>query len=203
MKEIWKDIKGYEGFYQVSNLGRVKSLKRVARNNHRVRERILKTYIDKDGYIKCCLCKEGKRKPLMVHRLVAKAFIPNVNNYPVVNHKDEVKDNNKVENLEWCTHKYNVNYGTSNKRKSYKLKGEKNPMYGMNGVKNPVSKMVVLLNNGMIFESVKDAAKHYGLSDTLVSCICRGVKRTAKTDHEGKRLEFMYYDDFIKQKEGN
>ena len=200
MKEIWKDIKGYEGLYQVSSLGRIKSMERIARNNHRVRERILKTYIDKDGYIKCCLCKEGKRKPLMVHRLVAKAFIPNVNNYPVVNHKDEVKDNNIVDNLEWCTAKYNSNYGTSIKRMSEKLK--KRYLTTQNRY-NTNSKIVVLLNNGMLFESTEDAANYCGLSRQMVAYICKGIKKTRKKDHEGKRLEFMYYDDFIKQKEGN
>ena len=203
MKEIWKDIKGYEGLYQVSNLGRVKSLERVAKNNRKIHEKILKLKRDRYGDDVCNLCLDGEIKHFGVHRLVADAFIPNLNNYPVVNHKDEVKDNNIVYNLEWCTQKYNLNYGTAQKRKSDKFKGEKNPMHGRNGVKNPASKIVVLLNNGMLFESAKDASKHCGLSRQNVSNICKGVRRTLKTDHEGKRLEFMYYEDFIKQKEGN
>lgn len=194
MKEIWKDIKGYEGFYQVSNLGRVKSLERVTINNRIVHERILKLKRDRSGYKRCCLCKDRNRKFFGVHRLVAEAFIPNVNNYPVVNHKDEVKDNNIVDNLEWCTIKYNSNYGTSPKRISEKMKG----------LKNPNSKILVLLNNGLLFESTAEVASHYNLSRTMIKDICSRVNRTRKTDHEGKRLEFMYYDDFIRQqKEGN
>ena len=203
MKEIWKDIKGYEGLYQVSSLGRIKSLERVDSNNHRVHERILKLRHNEHGYYECALCKEGKQKKLKVHRLVADAFIPNVNNYPVVNHKDEVRDNNIVDNLEWCTHKYNINYGTAQKRKSDKLKGRHTLNEFKKGIKNPNSKMVVLLNNGLLFESASEAAKHYNLSSYMIGCICRGVYGTRKTDHEGKRLEFMYYEDFIKQKEGN
>ena len=191
MKEIWKDVKGYEGLYQVSNLGRVKSLERVTINNRIVHERILKLRHDKKGYNICCLRIDGEKKFFGVHRLVAKAFIPNANNYPVVNHKDEIKDNNIVDNLEWCTYKYNSNYGTSSKRISEKKKG----------ANNPNSKMVVLLNNGLLFESISEAAKIYGLSRGTINCICKGTKRTLKTDHEGNELKFMYYDDFIKQKE--
>ena len=73
----------------------------------------------------------------------------------------------------------------------------------MEGLKNPNSKILVLLNNGLLFESTAEVASHYNLSRTMIKDICRGVNRTRKTDHEGKRLEFMYYDDFIKQKEGN
>ena len=116
MKEIWKDIKDYEGLYQVSNLGRVKSLERLAKsnnNNYRiVKKKFLKKYEDKDGYIKVSLNKNAKSKAYAMHRLIAEAFIPNPNNYPCINHKDENKQNNNLENLEWCTVKYNNNYGT-------------------------------------------------------------------------------------------
>lgn len=116
MEEIWKDIKGYEGLYQVSNLGRVKSLERLAKsnnNNYRiVKEKFLKKYEDKDGYIKVSLNKNAKSKAYAVHRLIAESFISNPNNYPCINHKDENKQNNNLENLEWCTVKYNNSYGT-------------------------------------------------------------------------------------------
>lgn len=108
-KEIWKDILGYEGLYQVSNFGRVKSLKFG-------KERILKLTKDKDGYLIVNLYKNNKSKTFKVHRLVAEAFIPNPDNLPQVNHKDEDKSNNIVSNLEWCDVKYNQNYGTRNKR---------------------------------------------------------------------------------------
>lgn len=96
MKEIWKDIEGYEGVYHVSNLGRVK---RVATN------RVLQPYRNKVGYLLVYLCKNGKRKTHRIHRLVAQSFIPNQENKPEVNHLDENKSNNMVSNLEWSTRK--------------------------------------------------------------------------------------------------
>ena len=112
MEEIWKDIEGYEGKYQVSNLGRVRSL-----NYHRMGiTKLLKARKDKDGYNMAFLVRSGYNRPVGVHRLVAQAFIPNPNNYPCVNHKNEVKDDNRVENLEWCTVRYNTLYGTGVQR---------------------------------------------------------------------------------------
>lgn len=109
MKEIWKDIVDYEGLYQVSNFGRVKSL-------WFGQERIMKPYKNKKGYLQLILCKEGKQKHLYVHRLVAQAFIDNPDNLPEVNHRDENKENNRVENLEWCNRLYNCTYGTARER---------------------------------------------------------------------------------------
>lgn len=114
--EIWLSIEGYEN-YQVSNLGRVKSL----RNRYGTyREKILKQGKMKNGYLCVKLCKEGKMKICYVHRLVANAFIPNPNGYRCVNHKDEDKTNNRVDNLEWCTQKYNVNYKNAIQRRAEK-----------------------------------------------------------------------------------
>ena len=107
--EQWKDIKGYEGLYQVSNEGRVKSLKWN-------KEKILKGGHHTKGYLQLCLYKDGQVIMKKIHRLVAEAFIPNPNNYKEVNHKDENKENNSVENLEWCTQEYNHNYGTRTQR---------------------------------------------------------------------------------------
>ena len=129
MQEIWKDIKGYEGYYQVSNLGRVKSLN----YNHTSKEKILSPAINKKGYYVVSLSETT-----YVHKLVAETFLPNPDNLPCVNHKDENKQNNVVwinedgsidfekTNLEWCTYKYNINYGTSVKRASIKkINGKK------------------------------------------------------------------------------
>ena len=107
--EIWKDIEGYEGLYQVSNLGRVKSLKFG-------KERIFKGTKNEGGYLQVTLYKEEKIKKYCIHRLVAQSFIPNPNNLPEINHIDEIKANNRVENLEWCDRKYNINYGSHNER---------------------------------------------------------------------------------------
>ena len=113
-KEEWKDVENYEGLYQVSNLGRVKSLKD---NNGKPREKIMKQGKTKNGYLRIMLCKNGKRERFLVHRLVANAFIPNPNNFKCVNHKDEDKTNNCVNNLEWCTYQYNNTYGTCQQRR--------------------------------------------------------------------------------------
>lgn len=119
--EEWRDIKGYEGLYQVSNYGRVKSLN----YNHTGEERILKParFAMKSGnsYYKVKLCKDGKTNNKRVHVLVAEAFIPNPDNLPEVNHKDENGLNNRVDNLEWCTRKYNINYGTAIERMKEKM----------------------------------------------------------------------------------
>lgn len=111
MKEIWKDIKGYEGLYQVSNLGNVKSLDRIIISKDKkrnIRGRILHLSICPDGYFFCHLCKNGKDKNCKVHRLVAETFIKNPDNYPCINHIDGNKLNNKIENLEWSSYSHNV-----------------------------------------------------------------------------------------------
>lgn len=109
--EIWKNIDGYPN-YQVSNMGRVKSLN----YNHTGKEKILKGLKNTNGYIYVALYKEGKVKGYSIHRLVATAFIPNPNNLPQVNHRNEIKTDNRVENLEYCNSKYNTNFGTRNER---------------------------------------------------------------------------------------
>jgi hypothetical protein len=118
--EEWKDVKGFEGLYQISNMGRVKSLARYKKNNRGSRsligETILKQSKNNRGYCRIYLCKDAHKKAFSVHRLVADAFVPNPNNFTEVNHKDEDKQNNCADNLEWCDSNYNINYGTHNKR---------------------------------------------------------------------------------------
>ena len=116
--EIWRDIKDYEGYYQVSNLGRVKAVERIDNKKHKRLESIKAPTKDKNGYVRISLFKNGEYKKKYVHQLVAQAFLPNPNNYTIINHKNEITDDNKVENLEWCTHKYNMNYGTRIKRQT-------------------------------------------------------------------------------------
>lgn len=110
--EQWKSIEEYKETYEISNFGRVKNIK--TRN-------VLKNRTDKDGYLDIALFKNGKRKRFKIHRLVAQAFIPNPKNLPQVNHMDEDKQNNRDTNLEWCTNKYNVNYGTNRNRAAEKM----------------------------------------------------------------------------------
>lgn len=123
LNEIWKDIKGYEGLYQVSNFGRVRCLERLTKNkwgNYYRKSIILKPLVLSKGYLGVRLYDSNKNvRTLRIHRLVAEAFISNPYNYPQVNHKDEDKTNNCVVNLEWCTCEYNNNYGTRNQRISY------------------------------------------------------------------------------------
>jgi hypothetical protein len=116
--EIWKNIEGTNGAYQVSNYGRVKSVHRVTANGRSVNERILRTSVNKRGYEYVCIQTTEKRKAIKVHREVAKAFIKNPCCCKEVNHKDENKLNNFADNLEWCDRKYNANYGTAIERSS-------------------------------------------------------------------------------------
>lgn len=118
INEKWKDIFDYEGLYQVSNLGRVRSITHARINgkqkNHTCisKGKLLSPGKDSNGYMVVVLSKNGKRKSCRVHRLVAETFLNNKNNYKCVNHKDENKENNVVDNLEWCSYKYNNGYGT-------------------------------------------------------------------------------------------
>ena len=118
VEEIWKPIKGYEGLYEISNWGRVKSL-----NYRKSGKAELMIPVDNgNGYLFVNLWKNGEYEQILIHRLVATHFIENPENKPEVNHKDENKENNSVENLEWIWHKDNINHGTRNKRAGVKLK---------------------------------------------------------------------------------
>lgn len=121
MIEIWKDIIGYEGRYQVSNFGRIKSLG----NNKTRKEKFLKLTTDKDGYLSINLSCKGKIKKYQVHRIECQMFIPNIRNKPEVNHKDGVKSNNYIENLEWNTYSENLHHAYKNKLRT-SIKGERN-----------------------------------------------------------------------------
>lgn len=133
--EEWKDIKGFEGLYQVSTSGQVRSLDRVVTNgsvSYKKLGRIISSSNNGTGYLFINLSKNGKHKRVYIHRLVADAFLNNPYNYPQVNHKDENKANNCVSNLEWCDSKYNNNYGTRLKRLS-KSRGKVVAQYTLSG----------------------------------------------------------------------
>ena len=112
-EEIWRPIEGYEGLYEVSSYGRVRSLDRYDNMNHFRKGKVLSPIKEPTGYLRCNLYLNKNVKTVLIHRLVAQAFIPNPDNLPQVNHRDEVKTNNRVDNLEWCDSKYNNNYGTA------------------------------------------------------------------------------------------
>lgn len=131
MMELWLPIKGYEGLYEISNMGNVRSVARIekfirsGKETQRLKAgRVLKP-ISRDEYLGVCLSKGTTRKCYLIHRLVAETFIENPLNFPQVNHKDEDKFNNRVTNLEWCTAEYNDNYGSRNNNISNSMRRKK------------------------------------------------------------------------------
>ena len=162
MKEEWRDIKGFEGKYQISNMGRVKSLN----YRHTGKEKILKSYDYGQGYLYVHLCKDGKRKQCRINRLVAQAFISNSDNLPEVNHKDENKKNNCVENLEWCSKSYNINYGTGSKRSAEK---RSKPVFS-------VDKESGLI---MWWQSANEAGEVLGIRQSHITECCKGKIKSA------------------------
>ena len=162
MEEIWKDVEGYEGLYQVSNMGRVRSLRRNI---------ILRQRITRKGYKMVKLSTNNIRKGYYIHRLVATAFIPNPDNLPQVNHKDENKLNNCVGNLEWCDCKYNQNYGTGTRRRQ---------LANTNGkCSKPV--LQYSLDGTFIKEwkSTMDVERNLGFDNSHISACCRNIRKTA------------------------
>lgn len=158
MKEVWKTIPYYSGAYQVSNLGRVKSSKGK-------KEKVLKPHTNSSGYLQVGLSKSGKPKFVLIHRLVAQVFLPNPNNLPQINHKNEIKDDNRVKNLEWCAPKYNNNYGHHAERIAQKFIPTTQP--GRELVKQ------FLQQNGI---KTTDLAKMYGMTKQEVSDYLSGRK---------------------------
>ena len=185
--EEWRDIKGYEGIYQVSNCGRVKKL--LKKN-----EKLQIAATDKDGYKIIRLWNGNKLKTHKVHRLVALAFLENPNNYPQVNHRDEDKTNNNINNLEWCTPKYNVNYGTRNERASKSISKAMKGKYI--GSKSPNARKVVCITTGEIFNSMTQAAEKYNIAYQDISKCCRKKRKSAgKHQVTGEKLLWEYYKE--------
>ena len=175
--EIWKtaiyDDVVYEGLYQVSNLGNILSLN--YRNTGRAE--LMNPWEDKDGYLKIGLRKNRKTDFILVHRLVAQTFLPNPDNYPQVNHKDENKANNRVENLEWCDGKYNHNYGTINQRISKANTNGK--------LSKPVLQLSLTGELIREYPSANECGRN-GLERSGVIRCCNGKQKT----HKG--FKFMY-----------
>lgn len=176
-KEIWKPVLDFEGIYEVSNYGKIR---RISYENPMYKHKVdlpyyIKSSKDKDGYIRYSLSKDGKMKQIFAHREVAKAFIPNPNNYPVINHIDCNIENNYFENLEWCTVTYNNRY--------IKKMGRTNYCYGK---KHPFSKEVLQFDkdNNFIreYESTGEVERVLGISSAQIRACCNPKTRT-KTVH--------------------
>lgn len=169
MAEYWRDIEGFEGLYKVSTLGRVKSLKDA---NDNYREKIKKQVKDKDGYLRVSLYKNGKMKNCLVHRLVIENFMgkPLDNDYYSVNHIDENKTNNKLENLQYCTVRFNNTYGSRVEKAS---KSNSKPVIGINKI------------NGYIceFNSITEAGRVTGINYKNISACCLGKQKFAGKYH--------------------
>lgn len=161
--EYWQDIPEYEGLYQGSTYGRIKGVKRG---------KILKPFIDKGGYLYIILSKDNEPKICSVHRAVSKTFLPKWKpEYTQINHKDENPQNNRVENLEWCTSQYNINYGNRNSKVSKKMTNGK------------LSKSVLQYNlQGTLiknFPSIREVERETGYANTHISACCNGKSKTA------------------------
>lgn len=170
MEEIWKPIAGYEGSYEVSSLGRVRSLDRkvsLYNGGSYIRKgalMVLRT--NYDGYLDVNLSKDGASRKRIVHRLVAEAFIENPDNLPEVNHKDEDKKNNSVENLEWCSREYNMNYGTARVRAT-------------KAISIPVRQYT---RDGELvaeYPSGREAGRRTGITEQCISLCCLGRRNHA------------------------
>ena len=160
---IWKDVKGYEGLYEVSNLGRVKSL---PRNGTVLHEKILKYGLDRYGYRQVILSKNDVRKSAKIHRLVAEVFLQNENKLPCINHKDENKQNNDVSNLEWCSYSYNNSYNGRAKK-----------------VAEGKYKQIFCIELNTVFDSLADAGNKTKISVGNICSCCRGKLKTAGGYH--------------------
>lgn len=164
MKEEWRGIKGYIGYYQVSNFGRVRGVDRITENNRPIKSSLLKPDKNNSGHLRVKLMKKSVGKRFLVHRLVAQAFIPNPKNFPIINHKDEDPSNNKVDNLEWCDIKYNNNYGC------YKRK--------MNALKSKPIKVIYCDGTYEIWESATVFGKNFGINSSHISSVINGKRKT-------------------------
>ena len=169
MREIFKPVKEFEGLYSVSNFGNVKresTKAKLGTGNYAREEHLIKQRKNNKGYLMVDLYKDGIRSQILVHRLVAQAFVPNPYSYTIVNHKDENKENNCADNLEWCTQKYNMNYGTVQKK-----------------IGTANSKRVTMFSKSYdeieTFNSIIDAERNTGISNGSIGDCLHGRRKTA------------------------
>lgn len=171
MEEIWKSIVETDGKYEISNFGNLRSVDRYAKvcggGKRLVKGQTVTPARCSNGYLELQASMGAKRKCLLVHRLVAQYFIPNPDSLPEVNHKDENPRNNCVDNLEWCTPKYNCNYGTRNQRCMEKV------------IKKPVRQLSLGGKLIRIYPMIKDAMRATGIDETQIGRVCKGKNKTA------------------------
>ena len=186
-KEVWADIKGYEGLYQISTFGNVKSLSRPVKHSNGgtkiLRERMLKTRVNsKTGYREVGLSRDGKQKYHLIHKLIAEAFIDNPHRLPVVNHIDGCKTNNDIFNLEWATYSENIRHAFANGLSHNNMTNE------ISRAGNEAQKKQVrCIDDDLVFDSAREAADYYGVQLSNLSKVCNGKARTTG----GKRFEFI------------
>ena len=166
MKEIWKPIQGWETYYHVSNKGRVKNIKTG---------KLLKITKDSRNYYRVRLHSDGMDKTIRIHRLVGIHFLSNPDNFEEINHIDENKQNNRVDNLEWCSRKYNVNFGSRTVRQAQ-------------NVSKPIVQSSIAGEVISRFPSISEAAKQTGFAVSSIGMCCRGHRKQACGFQWGVRL---------------
>lgn len=173
--EVWLPITGYEGLYEISNFGRVKSL--ISKGA------VMAPQLNSTGYERVFLRKEGIQKSVFVHVLVARAFTPNPDGKPIVDHIDGDKRNNAASNLRWCTQKENLNFELAKKNRTESHRAENSPWFGKTGRKHPSSKAVAQYSaSGEFLKSfggLSEASRETNIDIGNISNCCRGSRKTA------------------------
>ncbi len=177
MNVLIKNVPNYEGLYVIDSLGNVVSLPKIDGSRFVNRYKILKTKVNRSGYVEVSLCKEGKQKTFLLHRLIALAFIPNPENYPCVNHKNGIKTDNRIDNLEWCSHSFNTLHAYENNLSGFREfcnAGLKKINYNSEYV---AVKLIDGNGKEYSFGSVKEAADFIGTNrDNVTRSIRTGQK---------------------------
>ena len=203
--EEWRDIKGYEGLYQVSNMGRVKGLERISKHskggNKTIKEKILKGTLNDNRYLMVGLSKNGKTKRFLIHRLVGEAFISNPNKLPCIDHINTIATDNRAENLKWCTQKDNCNNELSKKHISENRKGKKfskehkkhisDSLKGYKHSKDTIEKKrntscckkIINITTGVVYKSIAEASRETGINNASILNCCKGKRKTAGGYH--------------------
>lgn len=187
MQEQWKPIEEF-GNYEVSNFGNVRSLNYG--NTDKIKK--IKPLMDTNGYLKVNLYKNKKLYRKLIHRLVATAFIPNLDNKPQVNHIDGNKQNNAVSNLEWCTRIENIQHSWETGLRNEETK--KKMSEANKGKNNPQAKKIRCINTGEIFDCINEAVKKYNIASSSIAKCCKGKRKTAGKLPTGEKMKWEYME---------